>query len=238
MVLAVRLGDHLAPGITSLLEGREHLPAGVIGGLGRRFELVTAVAPLHGHPERPQPGVDEPGRAADLGQYPVPHLIRRAAAVGVLAHGAVLHPPQAQESVGSDLRLGVLGVDASPVGHGLRGHLDQAVHHVAVRGAQRRGALQQVHEAVHEAHVRRLAGILVPVLKQAGHLVGDQPDDGVDGRHRGAVGSQRPADVGGHALLAVEDERLLGREVVVDRLLRHIAGGGDLGDPEFLEAPL
>ena len=35
-----------------------------------------------------------------------------------------------------------------------------------------------------------------------------------------------------------EHERLLGRKVVVDRLFRHLAGGGDLGDPDLVEPPL
>jgi hypothetical protein len=77
------LGDDLAPGLAGLLDGREHLFARLIGGIGRGLELLAAVAPLDGHTERPQPGVDEPGRPADLGEHLVAHLGRRAGAVGV-----------------------------------------------------------------------------------------------------------------------------------------------------------
>ena len=45
-------------------------------------------------------------------------------------------------------------------------------------------------------------------------------------------------DRGGHALLTIEKQRLLRREVVVHGLFRHPAGGGDVGHLDLVEATL
>ena len=77
-----------------------------------------------------------------------------------------------------------------------------------------------------------------PLVVHPRDLAHEHVDDGVRDRPPVPLIAQRLGDLAGLVVLAVEEQRLLGREVVVDGLLRHVARRRDLADPHLLEPAL
>ena len=75
-----------------------------------------------------------------------------------------------------------------------------------------------------------------PLFEHCLHLGHDHGNGLLDKGRRGGVRIEDAANAGLHVLEAVEDERLFGREVVVDRLLCHSARSGHVDDPDCIEA--
>lgn len=53
LLVTVRVGHDLQPGPAGLLDGGDDLFPSLVGRLGRRLQLLTAVAALDGHAEGP-----------------------------------------------------------------------------------------------------------------------------------------------------------------------------------------
>jgi hypothetical protein len=69
-------------------------------------------------------------------------------------------------------------------------------------------------------------------------VAGQDRDHRVHRRTVQGVGPQGLFDLEGELLFAVEEERLLGREVVVDRLLRDVTGDRDVAHAHVVEPAL
>jgi hypothetical protein len=156
--------------------------------------------------------------------------------VQVLAQALGLDVPQSEQGPGRDLRLGVAGAQRGPFGQDLGGHRDELVHHVALVGPQRGRGADQVAEAP-----QRRGGPAGIVLtgQPAGHAAELAVQDRQRGVDRRDLRIGQPGPERRHrGLQAVQDERLLGGEVVEDRLLRYPAGLRDIRHAHRVEAVL
>jgi hypothetical protein len=97
--------------------------------------------------ERPQPGVDEAGGAANVGGHLLVEQRRGGRVLQVPAQAVGLHAPQSEQRPGGDLRLGVVGGHSRPRGQDRGSCRGGLVGHVGLIGAQRGGGADQVAES-------------------------------------------------------------------------------------------